>query len=425
MTWVTNDNDASTAPQSRTRVLSGGRLLATFIIAELGELRYDAEVVYHRVNHSSTNLSTNVKAPDTYAHDRSLLSHLKDVTCTELDCQVCIALMLDPLTTPCGHTFCRKCVARLLDHSPTCPVCRRTLTIPPGAPASYPSNRRLSALLLTLCPELVAARATQVEVEEAALRSLGGAAGSGGWEQQELPLFVCTLAYPGMPTFLHVFEPRYRLMIRRAMESASRRFGMVLHNARGALQGPLGRAPFCQFGTLLDIENVQLLPDGRSIIETRGVARFRVLEHGVRDGYVVGHVERLDDISLAEEEALEAAEVSTAHDNSPTEGLNGGTASGSASQQSSALSSLSTIELLRIGTDFVTRMRAAAAPWLAANYAAAYGPMPDDPALFPYWFASVLPIADQEKYRLLPARSVRDRLKITAAWVRRVEGMRW
>ena len=396
------NHSAPGAETSRSRVLSGGRLLATFTMAELGELRYDAELTYTAVAGTG----------DAYGHlDRALLEHLKDVARGEMDCQVCYAMMLDPLTTPCGHTFCRKCVARMLDHSTGCPACRRPLHIPPGAPASYPSNKRLSKLLLALCPEMVATRAEQVEQEEMALRTLQGDALA---EQHEIPLFVCTLAYPEMPTFLHVFEPRYRLMIRRAMESGSRRFGMVLHNSRGAPQGALGRAPFMQYGTLLYVENIQLLPDGRSIIETRGRHRFRVLEHGARDGYAVGRVERTHDVPLAEEEALEAAEVAAAAQHPPPPLPSG----------QPPLAALPTLELLRVGTDFVARMRAAAAPWLAANYLAAYGPMPDDPALFPYWFASVLPIAEQEKYRLLPTRSVRERLKITAGWVRRVEGMR-
>ena len=44
-------------------------------------------------------------------------------------------------------------------------------------------------------------------------------------ETETLPVFVCTMAYPTLPCPLHVFEPRYRLMIRRCMESG-RRFGM-------------------------------------------------------------------------------------------------------------------------------------------------------------------------------------------------------
>ena len=59
--------------------------------------------------------------------------------------------------------------------------------------------------------EEYAARCSQAEAEEAA------AGGRGGF----LPIFVCSLALPHAPCPLHIFEPRYRLMIRRALESGA------------------------------------------------------------------------------------------------------------------------------------------------------------------------------------------------------------
>lgn len=42
----------------------------------------------------------------------------------------------------------------------------------------------------------------------------------------EIPIFVCVLALPHSTCPLHVFEPRYRLMMRRTIDTASRTFGM-------------------------------------------------------------------------------------------------------------------------------------------------------------------------------------------------------
>ncbi|KAL9121577.1 MAG: hypothetical protein Q9187_001866 [Circinaria calcarea] len=371
-----------------SRILHGGRLVATYTMAELGELRFDSEVSYQTMSRTG----------DTYPHlDTAILDHLKEATRSEMDCHVCYALILDPLTTPCGHTFCRKCVARVLDHSNLCPICRRLLLMPPGV-QSVPSNKRLSNLLLKLCPDHVAARADAATQEE-----------SGMVGEQNMPLFVVTLAYPSMPTFLHVFEPRYRLMIRRAIESGDRKFGMMMYNRTGEPQGELGPTPFMQYGTLLHIISMQLMPDGRSLIETVGISRFKVHSWSMLDGYFVGNIERVDDLSLAEEEHDEAMEVSS---NPPANDL------------IAQLNGLSTRELLQIGVGFITRMRAASAPWLRETVIATYGAPPEDPALFPYWFASVVPISDDEKYQLLPSRSVRERLKITAQWVRRIEAQR-
>ncbi|KAL9596571.1 MAG: hypothetical protein Q9219_005698 [cf. Caloplaca sp. 3 TL-2023] len=374
----------------RSRMLNGGRLVATYTLAELGELKFDAELAYDTV---APNNSTYEEL------DVAMLASLKEATRNELDCQVCYALILDPLTTNCGHTFCRKCVARILDHSNLCPICRRNLLVRPGA-INEPSNERLSTLLATLCPDLLASRVETVSQEEQAMSG-----------DTKVPLFVCALAYPGMPTFLHVFEPRYRLMIRRALESGDGRFGMMMYNERMEMQGDLGLVQFKQYGTLLHIRNVEMLPDGRSLIETVGLSRFRVKSWDMLDGYIVGDVERLDDIPLAEEEQIEATEASNPPP-LPTD-------------LAAQLNQMSTVQLLRIGTDFITRMRGLSAPWLHERVIATYGQPPEDPALFPYWFASILPIAEEEKYKLMPTTSVRERLKITARWVRRIEAQRW
>lgn len=43
---------------------------------------------------------------------------------------------------------------------------------------------------------------------------------------KDIPIFVCTVAYPGVPCPLHIFEPRYRLMMRRCMDTGTKKFGM-------------------------------------------------------------------------------------------------------------------------------------------------------------------------------------------------------
>lgn len=388
----TSSNDSPDVEPPRLRMLNGGRLVATYTMAELGELRYGSDVTYH----TEPDI-------DTYEElDTVMLTNVKEMTKTELDCQVCYGLILDPLTTNCGHTFCRACVARILDHSNLCPICRRTLLVRPGA-IKEPTNQRLSLLLETFYPDLVAARAEALLQEE---QAMAGAAGD-----SKVPLFVCTLAFPSMPTFLHVFEPRYRLMIRRAIENGEGKFGMMMYNGRGEPQGDLGPVHFKQYGTLLQIRNLEMMADGRSLIETVGLSRFRVRSWDTLDGYIVGNIDRMDDVPLAEEEQVEATET-TGAPTSPTD-------------LAGQIDQMSTVQLLGVGASFITRMRAASAPWLHERVIAAHGSPPEDPALFPYWFASILPIAEEEKYKLLPTTSVRERLKITARWVRRIEAQRW
>jgi Lon protease-like protein len=214
-----------------------------------------------------------------------------------------------------------------------------------------------------------------------------------------------------MPTFLHIFEPRYRLMIRRAIETGDRKFGMLMYNHTHQPQGQLGQCHFMQYGTLLHIVRIEVFPDGRSLIETKGISRFRVLEHSMRDGYTVGRVQRIDDVSLPEEEALEARETA----GSPP----------AADDPVGQINHMSTQRLLELGLDFITRARARSENWVHARILSAYGQPPTDPAIFPYWLASVLPIHEDQKYLLLPTTSVRERLKITARWIQVLEASRW
>lgn len=46
----------------------------------------------------------------------------------EVACSLCLDLFHDPISTPCAHTFCRSCIARVLATGHTsCPLCRRSM----------------------------------------------------------------------------------------------------------------------------------------------------------------------------------------------------------------------------------------------------------------------------------------------------------
>jgi Lon protease-like protein len=53
-----------------------------------------------------------------------------------------------------------------------------------------------------------------------------------------------------------------------------------------------GRSAGNDFGTMLEIKSVTMLPDGRSMVETWGAYRFRIMERGTMDGYMVARIER-------------------------------------------------------------------------------------------------------------------------------------
>lgn len=43
------------------------------------------------------------------------------------------------------------------------------------------------------------------------------------------------------------------------------------------------------------VRDVKFFPDGRSVVDTIGVSRFKVLSHGQRDGYHTAKIEYLED----------------------------------------------------------------------------------------------------------------------------------
>jgi hypothetical protein len=181
---------------------------------------------------------------------------------------------------------------------------------------------------------------------------------------------------------------------------------------------------------MLQILNVHLFPDGRSLVETKGMYRFRVLAHGTLDGYTVGKVERVEDVGLNEEERLEAEEIAAASPNgvNPYTNLDVRSAMArliEASDQPATLNCLTTHQLLALSLDFIMKMQAHSAPWLHQRILQSHGGPPSDAETFPYWFAAIIPIIDEEKYQLLLTSSVRERLKIVVGWIRRIETQRW
>ena len=100
------------------------------------------------------------------------------------------------------------------------------------------------------------------------------------------------MLFPGALMPLHIFEPRYRLLIRRCRER-QQPFGIVLIRS-GAEVGATAE-PYA-VGTEARIVAESPLPDGRSYIVTRGERRFSV-EALIADAepYLVGRVRYLDE----------------------------------------------------------------------------------------------------------------------------------
>ena len=117
----------------------------------------------------------------------------------------------------------------------------------------------------------------------------------------ELPLFPLNVVlFPGMVLPLHIFEPRYRLMITRCIEEETL-FGVVLVQPESVVGG---EHPF-HVGTTARIVAAERLDDGRFNLLTEGCKRFRILEEHREQPYLSALVEEFCD-TPTEPEATEA-----------------------------------------------------------------------------------------------------------------------
>jgi Lon protease-like protein len=100
---------------------------------------------------------------------------------------------------------------------------------------------------------------------------------SAGDEHPSLPLFPLpnVVHFPGTELKLHVFEPRYRRLVRDLLEAGpeSRLIGMVLMKPGG---GKVRAPEIFPGGTAGQLIDVEFLPDGRSNIALLGDFRFEV-----------------------------------------------------------------------------------------------------------------------------------------------------
>ncbi|XP_034637100.1 LON peptidase N-terminal domain and RING finger protein 3 isoform X2 [Trachemys scripta elegans] len=141
---------------------------------------------------------------------------------SDLDCSLCMRLFYEPVTTPCGHTFCLKCLERCLDHNAKCPLCKEGLS-QCLALRKYCKTVLMEELIAKYLPEELTERRKIYEEEIAEL------------------------------------------------------------------------SKFADYGCILEIRNVEFFADGRSVVDSIGKRRFKVIEHSQRDGYNTADIEYIED----------------------------------------------------------------------------------------------------------------------------------
>lgn len=185
-----------------------------------------------------------------------------------------------------------------------------------------------------------------------------------------VPLFALNaVLFPGVATPLHVFEDRYRAMVRDllAIEDPAERVLGILAIREGYEVGEHGMQSVHRVGTLAQLTEVERYDDGRFDIEVVGRQRLRVLESDNAGEYLRGEVELVEEVDEPDAGA-EAAKT------------------------------LSTFETYRTR---LSELRGG--PVLA-------GELPRDPAYLSYALASTCLLTLPQRQSLLEAAGARDRL---------------
>ena len=110
----------------------------------------------------------------------------------------------------------------------------------------------------------------------------------------EIPLFpLHTVLCPGIALPLHIFEPRYRLMIERCIEYATP-FGIVV--IRAGQEVGATEVAIAGVGTFAEIREATRLPDGRYDILVVGSGRFAVESvDTAKEPYLTAEVTGIED----------------------------------------------------------------------------------------------------------------------------------
>ncbi|RZB39937.1 LON peptidase N-terminal domain and RING finger protein 2, partial [Asbolus verrucosus] len=294
------------------------------------------------------------------------------ITVTDLECILCSRCIFDPITTACGHTFCRGCLTRVLDHGLSCPLCMASLSVKDySRGSSVILDQAIRFLLPKEYNERLLANLKEVHMLN---------------KNSDIPVFICTNAFPGVACPLYVYEPRYRLLVRRCLLSPTRRFAMA------AKEG--SEEKFVSYGTVLEVKDAVHLEDGSFILTTVGVRRFKVIARGEQDGYDIAKIQVIKDTAVASDKLPELIALHQKVYNK-------------ASKWIMSLTSKVLAEVERL----IGQMPKVEKNWLS---------LPDGPS-WTWWLMPILPLSSQLQVGFLSTTNLEKRLRAIDKMLERME----
>ena len=213
----------------------------------------------------------------------------------------------------------------------------------------------------------------------------------------ELPLFpLHTVLCPGIALPLHIFEERYRELVRYCIETESP-FGVVL--IREGREVGAGAIAFSAVGTVAEIRQAGRYPDGRYDLLVVGTNRFAVEEVSVDvRPYLVAEVTVLDEDIGDEAEARRLANQATRRFVGYLELLQ--PRSGEAADE------------IDVRVEVETERIVGDAPGPDDEPPERRVVIPDDPTTLSYLLAGIIQVELPRRQALLEADSTEDRLRL-------------
>jgi Lon protease-like protein len=122
-----------------------------------------------------------------------------------------------------------------------------------------------------------------------------------------IPIFPLELVqFPGALTPLHIFEPRYRKLLKDVL-ATDKTFGITCRAEEPGIG--TGEPPVGSVGCTVEVAVVQELPDGRSNILCVGSTRYRLRDYIPGETYLQAEVEYFEDETAFDDFGWEVAQV--------------------------------------------------------------------------------------------------------------------
>lgn len=184
------------------------------------------------------------------------------------ECSICLSTLTDPITTQCGHTFCKECLIRTMTDMPTrsCPYCRTELL------RIGKVNQLVSGWINYLNTSMCDEQQQQ--------------------QQQYIPIIqvTSTVSFPTQHCLIHITQDKLSLLKNMTTNPHQKYYAICIFSK--------SNNDFFEYGIMLQINGVEHIQDIRhSVVQASGLFRLRINHLTVgKDGCYTGEVTRLEDL---------------------------------------------------------------------------------------------------------------------------------